>query len=141
MTEECSWPKIFFCILLSPPFQVLNRLTYASALSHLRRCNAPLAKEVRTCKLEATCLSSYIFHYTNRFVLSMFLFVFSDNENVVFIIISFSICTSISVFLFIFLSVCLSVYLRVCLSIFLSVSLSVCLFVCLYICLSVSLSI
>ncbi len=25
--------------------QVLNRLTYASALSHLRRCNAPLAKE------------------------------------------------------------------------------------------------
>lgn len=26
--------------------QVLNRLTYASALSHLRRCNAPLAKEV-----------------------------------------------------------------------------------------------
>jgi DNA-directed RNA polymerase II subunit RPB2 len=30
--------------------QVLNRLTYASALSHLRRCNAPLAKEGKLAK-------------------------------------------------------------------------------------------
>ena len=30
--------------------QVLNRLTYASALSHLRRCNAPLAKEGKMAK-------------------------------------------------------------------------------------------
>lgn len=30
--------------------QVLNRLTYASALSHLRRCNAPLAKEGKMTK-------------------------------------------------------------------------------------------
>jgi DNA-directed RNA polymerase II subunit RPB2 len=30
--------------------QVLNRLTYASSLSHLRRCNAPLAKEGKLAK-------------------------------------------------------------------------------------------
>jgi DNA-directed RNA polymerase II subunit RPB2 len=30
--------------------QVLNRLTFASALSHLRRCNAPLAKEGKLAK-------------------------------------------------------------------------------------------
>lgn len=30
--------------------QVLNRLTYAAALSHLRRCNAPLAKEGKMAK-------------------------------------------------------------------------------------------
>lgn len=30
--------------------QVLNRLTFASALSHLRRCNAPLAKEGKMAK-------------------------------------------------------------------------------------------
>jgi DNA-directed RNA polymerase beta subunit len=30
--------------------QVLNRLTYASALSHLRRCNAPFPKEGKLAK-------------------------------------------------------------------------------------------
>jgi RNA polymerase Rpb2, domain 3 len=40
-----------------PLYQVLNRLTYASALSHLRRCNAPLAKEVRCVTLASALLS------------------------------------------------------------------------------------
>ena len=30
--------------------QVLNRLTYASSLSHLRRCNTPLGKEGKQAK-------------------------------------------------------------------------------------------
>jgi DNA-directed RNA polymerase II subunit RPB2 len=44
--------------------QVLNRLTYASALSHLRRCNAPLAKG----KLQILlCVHIYIYIYVSMF--------------------------------------------------------------------------
>lgn len=38
------------CVILLLLLQVLNRLTYASSLSHLRRANTPLGKEGKQAK-------------------------------------------------------------------------------------------
>ena len=66
-------PHFIFSFFLSS--QVLNRLTYASALSHLRRCNAPLAKEVRTVlTFSVHYVIQKIFEYSAQYTISLDLF-------------------------------------------------------------------
>ena len=60
MSPDSSIPSLPFSLLLSPspfplpslpfPSQVLNRLTYASSLSHLRRLNSPIGREGKLAK-------------------------------------------------------------------------------------------
>lgn len=40
-------------------FQVLNRLTYASTLSHLRRLNSPIGREGETYNVTYVCFIYY----------------------------------------------------------------------------------